>query len=152
MGKRIALPPPRTVSLADAVSEAFSEISSLAEEMREWADNMEEKFSATQKYETVSETADTLENISEVEVDTELSAVTVTLQDPKPQRRGYSRADRCAQACDILDACVSALEDYASTDDTNRTDAQAEAADELRNELDSAKSDAEGVEFPGMYG
>src|ERR1700731_338004 len=52
--------PLRKMSLPDAVSEAFAEFESLGSEMREWADNLEEKFSTTEKYNTVSSTADTL--------------------------------------------------------------------------------------------
>jgi chromosome segregation ATPase len=39
-----------------------SEIESLAEEMRQWEENIQEKFSQTSKYETISGSAETLEN------------------------------------------------------------------------------------------
>jgi chromosome segregation ATPase len=46
----------------DAWNAGTSEIESLADEMRQWEENIQEKFSQTSKYETVSGSADTLEN------------------------------------------------------------------------------------------
>lgn len=49
------------VTIEDALGYG-PEIAALAEEMGEWRDNLEEKLSHTDKYERVSEAADTLEN------------------------------------------------------------------------------------------
>jgi hypothetical protein len=46
MPKKIEL---HKLTIYDAICDAFSELEELASEMREWADNLEEKFSATQK-------------------------------------------------------------------------------------------------------
>ena len=55
----------------------LSEIESLAEEMRSWEENIQEKFSATQKYEEVSDAADALEAIDvcmDMEIDCKQAA------------------------------------------------------------------------------
>ena len=56
-------------SVEHAISAAYSDVSDLASEMREWADNLEEKFSGTEKYERVTEAADTLEQCEEPSID-----------------------------------------------------------------------------------
>lgn len=53
-------------TVENALSLAGSEIGDLWNEMNDWRDSMEDKFSSTEKYERVSEAADTLEN-SELE-------------------------------------------------------------------------------------
>lgn len=56
------------VMMEDAATNGFNVLEELASEMGEWRDNIEEKFSATQKYEDVSAAADQLEDISEEDV------------------------------------------------------------------------------------
>lgn len=148
--KRIELPPPRKVGIAEGVSEAYGEIQSLAEEMRGWADNMEEKLSHTEKYERVSECADTLEQYTDEPDMDDLPDMEITIQDLKPKRRGYSRADRLSQALAIFDLAISACEDFEADDENS--DEDKEKVESLRDELENAKGDLEGVEFPGMYG
>ncbi len=143
---------PRKVSLADAVSEAFGEIESLAEEMRSWADNLEEKFSNTSKYETVSETADQLESVSEPSLPDELPDLTVEYVDLPPRKRGYSRADRCGQANYILQVCCDLLDSEIEAHEKDEVDEPRDSLEALRDELESAKSETECCEFPGMYG
>lgn len=142
-----AKPALREVGLEDALSEAFGEFSSLAEEMRSWADGMEEKFSSTDRYARVSEAADTLENHTDApDVAECLEDIKVSVQDLAPRKRGYSRADRCGQACYILDLCINALDEIEGEGERK------DEAESLRDEIDNVKSECEGVEFPGMYG
>lgn len=140
----------RKASVSDAVGEIISEIECLAEEMGSWRDNMEEKLSHTSKYESVSECADTLENISSPDVAESLNDVEVMIHDLKPRRRGYSRAARLAQAMYVLDQCVSALEEFEASE-TASEDAKSDA-ESLRDELENIRSDCDGVDFPGMFG
>jgi hypothetical protein len=140
----------RTVKIDDAIDYATSEIESLASEMREWADNLEEKFSSTSKYETVSNTADLLEGISPPDVPGEVEDVEVEYMELAPRRRGYSRAARSGQACYVLDQCIAALQEIA--DDENATEERRDAAEGLKDELEQIKDEAEQCEFPGMYG
>ena len=123
----------------------------LAEEMRSWADNIEEKFGATQKYETVSECADILEGIDMPAAEmTSINNHKITWQDPKPTRRAKSRASRCAEACDMLRAAEEKLRELHNELPENNPDHDAAAgvADEVENMI----SELENVEFPGMFG
>jgi hypothetical protein len=49
-------------TVADALSDAMSIVTDLQSEMSDWRDSLEDKFSSTEKYERVSEAADSLEN------------------------------------------------------------------------------------------
>ena|ERR1700722_10465476 len=147
--------PLRKVSLPDAVSEAFCELQELAQEMRDWADNLEEKFSATAKYETVSSTADTLEQHEEPSPPENLPALEVHFTDLPQRKRGYSRSDRCGQACYILDQCFAELDaeiDRLETEDKNSNTDLIDTLSEYRDEIGNVRDDCEGCEFPGMYG
>lgn len=151
---RAKKPPPRTVGILDALDEAFAEIEDLAQEMREWADNLEDKFSGTQKYEIVSSTADTLEGIENAHAGFDdatnevLNKITIVIQDPTPRRRGYSRADRNADACTILQSISDALDEATE----EQLGAHVDDANGLKDDVDAAVSELEGVEFPGAYG
>ena len=129
---------------ANALSEAFGEFQSLAEEMADWADKIEERFSQTEKYERVRAAQETLEQLQEPECPAKLKDVEIEYTQglPKSKRSGLSRADRCSNATIILDVLIEIC-------------AEAEDDDELSSfadELENAKSEAEGVEFPSMFG
>lgn len=150
---RAKKPPLRDITLPDAIDEAFCEIEALAQEMRDWADNLEEKFSETQKYQTVDSTADTLENmtnpmegIDDADRAWLNELVIVGFQDPTPRRAGYSRADRCAQSCDLLDRVSGILEDYKGPE------ARETIANDLYGDVEAMVQECQGVEFPGAYG
>lgn len=49
-------------TVADALSDAGSIVTELHDEMSAWRDSLEDKFSSTEKYQMVSDAADTLEN------------------------------------------------------------------------------------------
>ena len=139
----------RKALLADAISDAVSEIQGLAEECREVVDNAGDGgLSQTQRIQTLDETASTLENANEPDVAECLLGIEVEYQDLPQRKRGYSRADRCGQACYILEMCIGALEDF---EEKNPGD-KADEAESLRGDLESLKDEAEGVEFPGMFG
>ena len=147
-------PPPRDVGLLDAIGEVMSEVETLAEEMRSWADGMEEKFGSTNKFEEVSQAADTLEEQAgndpvNAEVHSFLNDVKITIQDPTPKRRGYSRAARLGQAQGVLMDVVDALQTY--MDDNTNDPKKKETAEALKDELDNIDNELQGVDFPGMY-
>jgi N6-adenosine-specific RNA methylase IME4 len=135
-------------NMADAVSGAFSEITDLAEEYRQIVDNATEGLSETQRVQTFGETADTLEGLQEPDVPSVIATIEVnyTITLPKRKDRGLSRAARMSDAIGILDACMEALDRVAETD------VRHQAACDLFGELDAVKAEAEGCEFPGMYG
>lgn len=142
----------RKLSLADAVSEAFGDLQGLGDEMREWEGNISEKFSNTEKYSQVSEAADTLESLNEVDVPDTFEKEELTFNVPQLSPRQLSRksrADRRDDATMLLDIAIERLNEI--VDDEEKPQDYREAAEALRDELDNAKGEAEGVEFPGMY-
>lgn len=134
----------RKGTLADAVSEAYGEITALAEEMRSWADNMEERLSHTEKYERVSEAADALEAMSEPDIPDGLGdkECDILTDHGKRRNRPPSRADRASAAATNLDNAMAVLDELEDNDE----------AEQLRSDLENIKDELEGVEFPGMYG
>jgi hypothetical protein len=148
-------PAPREIDVISAIEEAYVEVESLAQEMRDWADSMEDKLSGTQKYGEVNDAADTLENVTnpvqasgpgdEAHYDF-LKKVKITIQDPTPRARGFSRSARCGQATDLLEQVLTTLENFDGTEN------EKEKADELHREIDDHISELQGVSFPGMYG
>ncbi len=146
VSSRAKKPPPRDVGPLDLIGEAWAEVVSLAEEMRTWADNMEDSLSNTQKYADVSEAAETLENLDEPTTDiTALNDHKLSWQDPTPRRRGFSRAMRCGHACDMLRAAEEKLRELVQ--ELPEDDAQHDAADGLADEVENLISELEGVAF-----
>lgn len=147
----------RDATLADAANEAYSEIESLGQEMREWAENLEEKFSSTDRYARVTEAADTLEGLSEPSYPDWASSTKVQINElVKPPRRP-SRAKRRDDACAILDTCMEACNEW--LDENDKPEKQSEEIlalvgeiTQLRDDLENLKDEAEAVEFPSMYG
>lgn len=132
------------------VNSAFKAIEALGSEMRETADNMDSNnLGATDKCQRCAEAADTLEGISAAEVPECLASVPISYGESVPSRkgRGTSRAVRLANAVELLQAAREFAEDVSDLDKSG-----AQERDEFVTELDSAISDAEGVEFPGMFG
>lgn len=154
--QRAVAPPPREVGLLDAIGEVFADIEELAQEMRDWASNMEDKFSATQKYADVDETADTLEGIQDPTDDATMSflnEIKITVQDPTPRRAPRSRATRLGSAGDVLSQVITKLEDPALlvVADAPLTNEQKATCEELHASLDEIEGELQGVDFPGMY-
>jgi len=151
------------------IDDAESGREELASELREWADNMEERMSHTEKYEQVSEAADALENVSfDIEVPDCLEGVEVEYASHSPYgRRGPSRPMRRDNIVEALRAAQSKAEsvqqekedekqgmvedDDASEGGLERLDDEIEALQQFYDELEDAISELESVEFPGMY-
>lgn len=133
----------RTMPIAEAVSYALGEIQSLAEETREVVDGASgTPRESTQRIQTLDETASTLEGLEEPSID-EAIIMEVTFSEalPRSRRKGLSRASRRDNATSALDAAIQAL-----------TDADNENYQELIDDLERIKDEADGVEFPGMFG
>jgi hypothetical protein len=133
-----------TTKIADAVSEAFSDLEELAGECREIVDNASEGLQATQRIQTLEASADELENLEPPEVPAALGELRVTYSLPK--RRYTSRMARASNATTKLEACAAALQTIRGGDE-HHAEAQA-----LMDDLRSAIDPIECCEFPGMYG
>lgn len=130
--------------IADAVENAYSEISELLEEAREVVDGASgTNRENTSRIVTLTETVDSLERHSEApEVPDGVTEMRVTWQAYKMKKRGLSRSQRLSNACSALTAVAEHLQDQG----------EVEGADELRDELENAVGEIEGVEFPGWAG
>lgn len=145
----------RESSLANAANEAYGDLQSLGEEMREWADNLEEKFSATDKYARVSEAAETLEGLDEPDYPDWANNTKVQITELIKKPRRPSRAQRRDDACSILQVCIEACQEWLDEHTEVKEGADLElsgAIESLQEDLERLKDDAEAVEFPGMYG
>lgn len=142
---------PCTGTVGAAVGDGFSALEDLASECREIVENAEGGLAETQRIQTLGETADTLENLSEPDVPNALQELAVTYSDqvPTDKRRSPSRATRCANACSQLTAAAEAVRTWL---EENEGKDGANEAEELADALESAVSDAENCEFPGMFG
>lgn len=144
----------RELKLSDAVNEAYSELESLATEMREAFDNMPEGLQGSDKGQAREAAADDLEGISEpdvpksLDVETNVVKWTVPARSPSQERR-LSRATRRDDAVQTLTAVNDYLEKL--QEDSARSDEEKQEAADFVDELLSAIETAEGVEFPGMY-
>lgn len=101
-----------SVSVATAIDLGFSELSSLGEEFREWADNMSEGLQATEKYSRVDEAASALENHTELNAEIPetfgATMVSVSIGVKRLKKEGPSRAARLGNACSYLRAAEEA--------------------------------------------
>jgi hypothetical protein len=168
-----------TTTVSDLVSEAYSELQSLAEEVRQWYDGLPENLQSGDKGSRLEQAADTLENLDEP-----------TFGDPEEQvvkdapkrhyaqhfdagervgkipvvympgnRRRTGRSSRRDEATDQMQAVIDELNDLIGryqTDsgtaaDSPYTAAQLDEMQDVVDRLEADKGDAEGVDFPGMY-
>jgi NTP pyrophosphatase (non-canonical NTP hydrolase) len=136
---------PQLMTVADAVSAAFSIIEELADEVQEVVDNASgTNREYTQRIQTLGDTAETLQNYSEPAVDEKLADIEVTVH--LVQKRNPSRGDRRDEACAMLATVIAELGEI---EDGNENK---ELAEDLSSELSDAQDSWESVEFPGMYG
>lgn len=166
-------PRPIKTTVAAAVGDAFSEFQTLAEEMRETADNMENGgMGHLPKCEAASDAADELEShIDEPEVPDCLATIEVEATEMvnKDKRKGPSRDTRLANAQALLEAAKVELENMDTAaflkhrEALEKTRIEAgldgespgeveleEKAEELAQELGEHVDFT--VDFPGMYG
>lgn len=137
-----------TCTIEEGVAGVYQDIGELAQEMREWADNLEEKFSNTDKYQRVNDAADTLENYIDEDVVPEWLSHEIVVKYTFISKRRLSRADRCSNACTLAQAIIDKLEEGILWLDADK----AEELVTLRDNLQQLIDDCQGVEFPGRYG
>ena len=129
-------------TITEALDDANSEVDSLRDEMSEWRDNMEEKFSSTSKYEDVSSVADELDNLNLP--DTEgLPDIRVVLLPGE----GNSRAHRASDAAATYNLVAEKLDEFIDKMTTEDKD----SLEELVSTIQEAASALENISFPGMF-
>lgn len=148
------------MTIADAISAGYGELQCLRDEMRDWADNLENgNLGSTQKFQDVSDCADMLDSVADDEPDyggVELQLakeITVGVQQNTRKGRGPSRAVRCGNACAYMQAGVDAIEALMEdmSEAKNGDENSKETLEELRDHVQNAIDEASGAEFPGMY-
>lgn len=152
----------RKSDIANAVSYGFSELADLASEVREVVDNCPENLQQTDRISTLESTADTLEGLDEPTVPESVENEQVEHYEEVGRR--LSRASRRDNAVGALNAVLDRLNDIEAEIDTALVEVQKVEGDEsalqekldevieLRDEVENAIGEAEGVEFPGMFG
>ena len=143
-------------SVSGLIDEGLQELQSLGEEMRSWYDNMPESFQNGDKGSMVDESASALENIA-TEVDVPEEGDVEVTHTHRPMKRKASRADRRDHAVGMLTAAKERLEELRDEQIEAEVDPDDQGVDEVDydsaiDELDNIIGEAEGVEFPGMYG
>lgn len=146
--------------LGDILMDAYSELQSLRDEMREGYDNMESgNLGQVQKCQTYGETADALDNFVDDEPDVPAAVsdlqVGYGVSVKKGKRGGPSRAVRRDNATSVMSAAREALEAWIegmADEDGQSDEGDKDAVQELIDKLDNDTGEAEGVEFPGMFG
>jgi hypothetical protein len=137
-------------TISGAVSDAFSTLSELGEECREVVDNAPESLQNSPRNETLGETADALESLSEPDTPKCIGDLPITFT-YKPQRR-MSRSDRRYEAVRILEAAKDAAQAWLDDEENAESTADSEEVDAFIGEIEEIVSEAENVEFPGMFG
>jgi hypothetical protein len=151
-------------TVGGAFENGKNDVRELAEEMGSWRDNMQgTALENTGKYSEVEEAADALESAADaldnVEIPGEVASVTVTVSILRKKHLG--RASRMGNATAWLDGAVQGLRETIEELEETRAKTEEDGTeysgldpDELgciADEIDDAKDEADGVEFPGMF-
>ena len=162
-------------SISGLVNDFYSIAQELRDELQEWKDNIEEKFSGTDKFSRLEEAVNTLEEFCENEPDTDLPECNEDFERTIwPSKKKMSRADRMGEAMDSANAAVARLtelkealeakEEARVKADLDTQDAPTDGHPDAGEEIDPTSYDdlisdlgdhigtAENVEFPGMFG
>lgn len=164
-----------TASVGGLIDEFYNTCQELRDELQEWKDNIEEKFSGTEKYSTLEESVNNLEgfceNIPEYEIDGFDSAA-MHEYTRSPLKKKASRRDRMGHAMEAANIAVGLIEaeiekietalgeandqdvesETGTGHDVDALEATKDALTELKDQLENDVSEAENVEFPGMFG
>lgn len=150
-----------TATVLGAIEGAYSELASLKEECESWKDNLEEKFSGTDKYSTLEATVSALEFADDVpELPGDCGDYGISYIEN--QTRNLSRAKRRDNATAALSAAIDGIREWAENtkdyqkEDSNDLDEEIEnmieEAEQIADEIEGYKDEADSAEFPGMYG
>lgn len=142
-----------TATVQDLVSDAFGEFQDLGTELQEWYDNLPESFQQGDKGNLLEEGANSLSGLDQPEVPERIGDIKTIYV---PDENVSSRADRCSDAIGRLHQAVEALnEAMEEEDDDGKPRYSQEEKDDMQSlidELENSIGEAEGVEFPNMYG
>ena len=139
-----------TTTVETLISDAFSEIESLRDEMQERYDNMPENLQGGDIGTRCEEAASTLDNCQQPDYPSSLGTIECVFL---PSLKEVSRADRCSEAQSMLETAKDELQSVLDSEEKENGETQKHNAIEtLMDELDEAIQTLSDVEFPGMYG
>lgn len=162
---RAALNKKYTTTARQLVENAYGEIESLASEARDIAENLEAgNLGQTQRCQTFSETADVLEGLSIPDLPDAFDEVEIVRLPTIAKSTG--RAHRLSEAVSDMQLACDEVESWleGKKEEIEVASDNGEEEKELEDELDAGTieealeevrghaDEAEGVEFPGMYG
>lgn len=152
-----------TTSVSAAIADAYSILQELRDEVREAYDALPDSLQGGERGSTLDETASALENFCDDDPsdDLPLDVGDRLVRYGSNRRKRQSRSDRRDEAVRMLDAAdlgiQMALEEMESNmaedeEDDSELKQNVETAREVSERIQEASQEAEGVEFPGMYG
>ncbi len=146
-------------TVRSAVEGAFSIFTELLEEIGSVVDDASgTNRENTDRIQRLMDVRDTLSELNEPDVPEWLDGVDADYQEvlSRSKRQGLSRADRRDNACSALDAAISAIQGFADhppeVEGLDEDDIDISACTSLIDDLENAKSEVEGIEFPGWTG
>lgn len=138
--------------IADLISGAKSDAESLRDEIEDVVSGLEERFSHTERYQTLETTRDELSEVADagdIELPQPVLDEIGEVEFSWRGKRSPSRADRRDEIVARFEAAKDALDNFIPDKDANEdVEAAAAAADELQQWIDTLQ----GCEFPGMMG
>jgi len=140
----------------DAIASGFETLRDLRDEIRDAVEAMSESpgLAATGRYQTLSDTADSLDNFVDDEPSVPECVGGERCEYTENREKKLTRSGRLNNATAALTAAADAIRSWIDDQDADDEDAASDIADaeQLADELEGYVSEAEGCEFPGMYG
>lgn len=158
---------PTEKTVRECLDEATSDIHGLHEEMQEWADNTEEYFSETEKYQRVTEAAEALESgHSEIEgwdgpvevlekFNPDMMQTKIKVYQFRWGKRGLARWRRLSNAICCLDCAKEFLDDASEKAEQAEDvipDEVTNSLEEISEKIEQCKDYVDSVEFLTMFG
>lgn len=141
---------PCSCSLQGAIEDGYSRLSELRDECQELVDNASDSLRETQRIQTMEETANSLsDSESEPDVPKVIADIVVSYTEDQRKSKSHSRATRCSEAVTLLEAAKWGAEEWLAENE------ESDDCDDVQSMIDGLEemiSNAEGCEFPGMYG
>jgi hypothetical protein len=159
---------PTKTTVQSAIEDGLQILSELRDELQEAVDNMPDSLRDGQRGSTLQESVSTLEGFCDETPDFDDCGpgAECEVEYGANRRRKQSRSDRRDEAVRMLDAGIDGLRGWADSQGGTETvpeegededareeqQAQMDRCRELADEIEQWKDEADGVEFPGMYG
>jgi hypothetical protein len=138
----------RTTTLGAIISDAFEALQSLRDEAQEVCDNMPENLQGGDSYSTFESNTSSLSECDSIPDVPEVIKELPVKYTEEVKSSHVSRAVRCSNCVNMLDAAVGVIEDWQE----KNKEPENEEVEQLRDEVQQMKDNAEGTEWPGRNG